>query len=72
MAGRWAFEGWVYRDGAGRRVGPVSTEQLRQLLARGEVRATDTVWRQWARAGTLLLPALAKEVLHPNQPSKPF
>jgi hypothetical protein len=72
MAAKWTFDGWVYHDREGRKAGPVPAAQLRELMARGEVRHTDTVWRQWDGISQLLIPTLAKEALHDGQPAGPF
>lgn len=40
-----APDGWYYRRGS-QAVGPVSSEQLRRLLALGQVQPGQAVWRQ--------------------------
>ena len=72
MTENWAFEGWVYHDAEGMRAGPVPTGRLRELLARGEVRPADRVWRQWGSVGKLLVPARAEEALRGGRPASPF
>jgi hypothetical protein len=72
MAARWTFEGWVYHNRTDRRAGLVPTGRLRELMAWGEVRHTDAVWRQWGGLGRLWVPALAREALREEQPAGPF
>jgi GYF domain 2 len=72
MAAKWTFDGWVYHDREGRKAGPVPAAQLRELMARGEVRPADRVWRQWGRVGQLLMPTRAEEALRDDQPAGPF
>jgi hypothetical protein len=45
-----SFVGWYYKR-EGQRFGPLSTTQLRQLLASGHLRSADCVWQKWARGG---------------------
>jgi hypothetical protein len=54
--------GWVYVNAQGRRVGPVSGEELKQALARGEVKPWDRVWMQWEGPEATLTPVIARYV----------
>jgi hypothetical protein len=51
-----ASDSWYYAAG-GQQAGPVSTAQLQQMMAQGQVSAQDLVWREgmsdWKAAGSL-------------------
>jgi hypothetical protein len=72
MPAKWIFEGWVYTTKQGKVEGPIPTDQLKQVMATGEVQPADRVWRRWKDGDTLLLPTLAREVFNAVQPTEPF
>jgi len=41
----WPFEGWYYRQN-GETFGPIHSEQLRELLAAGQLRPRQAVWQK--------------------------
>ncbi len=60
-------EQWFY-SANGRRMGPVTAHQLKALAARGDIRATDTIWRGDGERG---VPAAKVKGLFPLVPSAP-
>jgi len=44
----WEFAGWFYkRDGQS--FGPLSTDQVQQLLTTGVLQPVDRLWKKWTR-----------------------
>jgi hypothetical protein len=67
MAGTWTLDGWYYSR-AEALLGPVSTGELRLLVAYGWLQPADTVWRGWKRDRTcILFPALVGTVLNRSE-----
>lgn len=64
-------EKWYYKEKGGL-IGPVSAEQVRQLLAGAQLRPGDMVWRRWRHdPDTLFFPAPAAAVLERLRPAAP-
>ena len=66
MGSNWILEGWVYVNKAGQLIGPVSDDELKRLIASGEIGFTDRVWMRWKNGNQLSQPALARDVYHPR------
>jgi hypothetical protein len=47
----WVFEGWIYQHGKAPLGGPVSTQQLRELIASRRLRANDLTWKKFTKNG---------------------
>jgi hypothetical protein len=63
MESNWSLEGWYFcrRETL---LGPVTTGELWQLLAGGQLQEADTIWKGWQRAGDRqLLPTSVRAVL---------
>ena len=46
MSDEWGFVGWYY-EREGQRIGPLSSEELVQLLNSGQLKPTDEVLKGW-------------------------
>lgn len=71
MAANWEFEGWVYNDRDGNMVGPLSTDELRRAIGKGELSHTDRVWTKWRGRNELLLPTWARRAYQEATPTPP-
>jgi hypothetical protein len=60
MGNAWQFAGWFYK-GEGQAVGPLSTDQVRQLLASGRLEQRGRFWKKWTRPAECLLAPAAPE-----------
>jgi hypothetical protein len=71
MNGDWSLDGWSYRR-KDSLLGPLSHHELRELVAYGHLRPTDTVWKSWRRPDDwLLLPAPVRLALRtPDRTSR--
>jgi hypothetical protein len=67
MANSWSLDGWYLGQGESL-AGPVTTGELKQLVAGGRLRLTDTVWLGWkGRHDRLLLPAEVRFALQASR-----
>jgi hypothetical protein len=63
MGSAWSLEGWYFGRGE-TLLGPVTTGELKRLVADGRLGLTDTVWLGWkAPADRWLSPALVQDAL---------
>jgi len=63
MPGAWSLEGWYYRR-TDALLGPVSTGELKQLVAYGHLSPLDTVWAGWNRHHErILIPTIVRAAL---------
>jgi hypothetical protein len=59
----WSLDGWYFRRQE-TLLGPVTSGELQQLVAGGQLRKTDTIWQGWKRAqDRLLLPTIVLAVV---------
>jgi hypothetical protein len=66
MSTEQTWVGWFYNRG-GRRLGPVTRSTIAGLVARGQLRHTDPVWKAWSQCDEFQLePARADEALDPT------
>jgi hypothetical protein len=69
---RYRFEGWIYEDRNGRRVGPITSDELKHAIARGELQRRDRVWKRWSNGEELMLPDIASTVYDNPAPAEPY
>jgi len=56
----WVFEGWYYRLEANL-LGPVTTDQMKQLVSSGVLPPGTKVWKRWRKgAQATMFPTIAK------------
>jgi hypothetical protein len=51
MSEGWILQGWLYRNNEAKTCGPVSETELLELLAKGRLKLTDILCKQFAYNG---------------------
>jgi hypothetical protein len=65
------FVGWFYGEPDGTRIGPLTTEELVNLIEAGYIQPDQWVWRAWQdRLGTHYHPTLARAARQTSESSE--